>query len=265
MDNFEYDFIDVTQSHIGETVEVRNDANLNWLKGKLLGIVLDEFCYVVRLENYERPSFWKMARVPVRLPYLERQKRCGIKVGDLVKITRMPESEEDGWGDIATYKMQGLVGTCHKVTYDSSRFGFTVGGWNFPYFVLEKIEQPVKRAKDLIDGEIVYTTNDEWIQILPRTGEFTSCDKYTSLNNEYNNGWLSGTTCGMRCRPARLLKSPSFSVESIDKTVVCVDTPNEKGKIVKIWICKNSSPCAQVEYPSATKTYTLNQLLVLED
>lgn len=264
MNNFEYDFTEPTQSHIGETVEVRNNVSSKWLKGKLLGIILDEFCYIVRLEDSEKPSFWKMARLPVRLSYVERQKRCDIKIGDLVKIKRMPESEEDGWADIATYKMQELVGTCHKVTYDGGRFGFKVGGFYFPYFVLEK--ETIKTAKDLIDGEVVYTDNNEWIQVIPRKENFTPCDRYTSLRNEYNRGWINGNNkCNDFCRPARLLKSPLFSTESIGKTVFCVDTPNERGRIIQIWVYEHSAPCAQVEYGSATKVYNLNQLLVLED
>lgn len=263
MDNFEYDFTEPTQSHIGQVVEVRNDENSRWSKGKLIGFLDDDFSYAIRCDHAKAPSFWKMARLPVRLSYVERQKRCDIKVGDLVKIKRMPESREDEWGDTTVPKMQELVGTCHKVTYDGGRFGFKVGGFYFPYFVLQK---ETKRAKDLIDGEIVYTDNNEWIQVIPRKGNFTPCDRYTSLSNEYNRGWIKGNNeCNNICRPARLLKSPSFSVESIGKTVFCVDTPNEKGRIIQIWVCADGLPSAQVGYALTTKAYNLNQLLVLED
>lgn len=261
MDNFEYDFIKPNKSHIGQVVEVRNDENSRWSNGKLIGFLDDDFSYAIRCDHAKAPSLWKMARLPVRLSYVERQKRCGIKVGDLVKITRMPDSQEDGWGDTTAPKMQELVGTYHKVTYDGRHLGLKVGGFYFPYFVLQK---ETKQAKDLVDGEVVYTDSNEWVQVLPRTGDITFCDRYTSLRNEYNRGWIKGNNeCNNFCRPARLLKSPLFSIESIGKTVVCVDTPNERGRIIKIWMCEHSAPCAQVEYASATKIYTLNQLLVL--
>lgn len=260
MDNFEYDCIKPNESHVGQVVEVRNDENSRWSKGKLIGLLDDDFSYAIRCDHAKEPSLWKMARLPVRLSYVERQNRCGIKVGDLVKIKRMPESQEDGWGDTTDPKMQELVGTYHKVTYDGRHLGLKVGGFYFPYFVLQK---EIKQAKDLIDGEVIYTTKNEWIQVLPRTGNITACDRYTALNNEYNRGWLSSTVCGFSCRPGRLLKSPLFSIESIGKTVFCVDTPNERGRIIQIWMCEHSSPCAQVEYESGTKVHTLNQLLVL--
>ena len=72
--------------------------------------------------------------------YMERQDACGIEVGDRVKVLRRAESREDGWPDTWEPEMNGMVGMFWTVKA-VGEFGVLIGthgGWNFPYFVLEK-------------------------------------------------------------------------------------------------------------------------------
>lgn len=89
---------------------------------------------------------------PLRRPkakpptYSERQAACGLKVGDRVRVTRSASSYEDGWNASFNSTMENSVGKTGVIERDVGASGFSVRInhgclWNYPYFVLEKVEE----------------------------------------------------------------------------------------------------------------------------
>lgn len=106
--------------------------------------------------------------------YKERQRECGLKVGDEVKILRKAEDDEDGWGNCWIPKMSRCVGGIGVVEDTHERSGIFVKmdeetSYWFPYFVLEKVEvnetpkhvDSVKQEEKKLTNYSVFTTNAE--------------------------------------------------------------------------------------------------------
>lgn len=86
--------------------------------------------------------------------YAERQaawiKENNVKVGDKFKVLRKAEDYEQGWGIDWADKMDYLVNKIIKIDEIDTNRGTNNGlhstnDWYFPYFVLEKIEEPQYR------------------------------------------------------------------------------------------------------------------------
>ena len=106
--------------------------------------------------------------------YEERQRECGLKVGDKVKILRKVVSFEDGWDNYWSEGADTWVGKTGVIIGDSKVVGFKVfleeeNDWCFfPYFVLEKVEDketlkhvdPVKQEEKKLTNYKVFTTLD---------------------------------------------------------------------------------------------------------
>jgi hypothetical protein len=77
--------------------------------------------------------------------YDEAQDKCGLKVGDRVKVKGKTESNEGGWRNYWNPLMDKYVGKIGKITNVRRNVGVQVmfGGdaWHFPFFVLEKVEE----------------------------------------------------------------------------------------------------------------------------
>lgn len=233
----DWEYREAVVGDVDQMVEVVNSGSV-WGVRELVAVLPKGMRkrFVTRSQHEaECPAFWDMCRV--RLPYVERQAKCGIGVGDWVKVVRKAESGEDGWGRDSG--MDGFVGTVSWVNGVNPR-GFSlegVGGWVFPYFVLEKVKQPVpvkapvRTVADLADGEVICTSRGEWLQVLPRAGEFTPCDRLSALDNPYDQGWHSLGAANLQVRPARLLCAPTMSLDFIGKEVFCVHEPGVRGRI----------------------------------
>lgn len=105
--------------------------------------------------------------------YEERQRECGLKVGDIVKILRKAEGGESGWKNCWVIKMGACVGAIGIVedTHEDSgifvKMDEETGYW-FPYFVLEKVEdnetpkhvETVKQEEKKLTNYSVFTTQD---------------------------------------------------------------------------------------------------------
>lgn len=78
------------------------------------------------------------------MSYLEKHKASGLKVGDRVRVLRAAEDEEGGWDNVWAPEMDDWVGTVGEISEDKGDAGFRVDAmgdfWDFPYFVLEKVE-----------------------------------------------------------------------------------------------------------------------------
>jgi len=75
--------------------------------------------------------------------YVENHKKCGIKVGDFVKILRTAETEEAGWDNAWVEEMDDSGGHKFGVLSDCKGHGFCLEdgqvNYKYPYFVLEKV------------------------------------------------------------------------------------------------------------------------------
>lgn len=98
--------------------------------------------------------------------YLDAQAACGLKAGDYVRVTREAKVREAGWGNPWVLDMNAAVGRIGKVNC-LCNFGVRVhfgspiiNTWNFPYFVLEKVEEPEHEFKPF-DKVLVRDGDDE--------------------------------------------------------------------------------------------------------
>ncbi|HNW88222.1 MAG TPA: hypothetical protein PKN48_01035 [Bacteroidales bacterium] len=75
--------------------------------------------------------------------YLRRQNECGLKIGDVVKITTTAKSLQDGWSNNWTSSMNFYVGSVVTITDIRENEGIKIMTKNHvsmwvPFFVLEK-------------------------------------------------------------------------------------------------------------------------------
>ena len=78
--------------------------------------------------------------------YRSRQQRAGFKVGDKVIITRKAATKENGWSNSWVKDMDFYLNKEGTITEISGEVGIRVyftnkATWQFPYFVLQKINQ----------------------------------------------------------------------------------------------------------------------------
>lgn len=236
---FEWGYREPGIGDVGEKVEV----GPSWRK-RILAAVLPEDMrdrFVCRsAEDFKDAQCWRSARIRYRLPYGERQAKCGIGVGDFVKVLRVPENHEDDWGTHAVSSMAASVGKVFEVDEVHGRAGVLLkdGHW-YPYFVVERVEKPVvedpkpkiRRVSDLADGEVICTNDGDWIQVVPcRDGVY--CDIESANGNPFQEGWIKlRSKCAPGNRLARLLCPPVYGVESYGKTVFAVDSPSDRWSI----------------------------------
>ena len=77
--------------------------------------------------------------------YLTGHKNSGLKVGDMVKVIKKADDYEAGWGCNWDSIKNNYVGKILKITSDEGVDGFALNNqWHFPYFVLEKVEEPIE-------------------------------------------------------------------------------------------------------------------------
>ena len=96
--------------------------------------------------------------------YAERQAECGLKVGDRVRVTRRAKFHESGWGTCWSSLMNNMVDNIFVIDKISNIYGIKlttdVGSYYFPYFALEKVEEPQKEnMKVYLSGAITGDPN----------------------------------------------------------------------------------------------------------
>ena len=233
--DFEWGYREPEIGDVGEEVEVGMGYQGRILAAVLPPDMLDRF--VCRADgNPKECHHWEIARVRYRLPYAERQAKCGIGVGDYVKVLRVPEHREDGWDSWSVTSIAASVGKVLEVekVHDKSGFRLKDGHW-YPYFVLEKVEKPAlpkgRTVGDLADGEVICTDDGKWIQVLPYRDGFY-CDIESASENKFQEGWcVFKSACAPGNRPARLLRAPTMGAPAIGETVFRVSNPSERFKV----------------------------------
>lgn len=154
----EVEYIEPTRDHIGQTVEVSNNS-IHWCKRELLEVLPNEIKYRFLTRNSTHPngySSWTSARVSIPLSYVKRQAKCGLKVGDRVRITRIAKSHEDGWRNQWLSTMDKFVGEVSIIEsiHETSGMRLLDFSCTFPYFVLEKVTERAPTHSDI--GAIVW-------------------------------------------------------------------------------------------------------------
>ena len=148
----EIEYIEPTQEHVGQMVEVQSIRGTAWVERKLLAILsppqLERFVCESILDR--KPvtthcSLWHRARIARPLTYVERQAKSGLKIGDRVRFTRAwTDKEKKGTVSFkdAGRSMNpeiGKVGVIVKESENAFYVKFESFSWCLPYFVLEKI------------------------------------------------------------------------------------------------------------------------------
>lgn len=111
--------------------------------------------------------------------YLLAQEHCGLKVGDWVRVTRKAENYEAGWDYLWKDEKDNFIGKIGIIN-SIGDFGIDVElpkrdytiRYDFPYFVLEKVEKPAHEFKP-------------FDKVLVRDGENKNwrCDFYSYKDN----------------------------------------------------------------------------------
>lgn len=149
------------------------------------------------------------------LSYAKRQekwiKENDLKIGDLVRVTREAEDDEDGWGISWAKGMSTFVGNLANVKNIDEPFGILLSNGNvsyfFPYFVLEKVELkyvPFDLSKEEDRAKLrgawikyKFTSGYEYQIIAVNTDRlFVYRDEHTPASLLEKCLFLDGTPCG---------------------------------------------------------------------
>mgnify|MGYP001559844297 CR=1 FL=1 len=76
--------------------------------------------------------------------YLEEHNKCGLRVGDKVKVFRLAFNYENDWNNVWIEEMDNSLNKEYIIRRDYKEKGFEIlidnhEYCNFPYFVLEKV------------------------------------------------------------------------------------------------------------------------------
>ena len=160
----EIEYIEPTQEHVGQVVEVRQAEMATHRQRKLLAVLPHPIKYrFVCQDSVDAvsSSHWQFARIARPLTYAERQARCGLKVGDRVKFARKFETGEGGYKLPWLTDLNRFIGHIGHITRlegaEDGRGGCVcIEGivYVLPYFALEKVEDRVATRDDI--GKQVY-------------------------------------------------------------------------------------------------------------
>jgi hypothetical protein len=154
----EIEYIEPTQEHVGQVVEVRQAEMATHRQRKLLAVLPHPIKYrFVCQDSVDAvsSSHWQFARIARPLTYAERQAKCGLKVGDRVRIVREFTDYEQGYTNTFDESMKCRIGTIQTIDRLTDwGIRFVRIGFAWPYFVLEKVEDRVATRDDI--GKQVY-------------------------------------------------------------------------------------------------------------
>jgi len=160
----EIEYIEPTQEHVGQMVEVRQRGMSEYRQRTLVAVLTNEMKYRFICKDNHSPDIaghWGEARIARPLTYAERQARCGLKVGDRVKFARKFETGEGGYKLPWLTDLNRFIGHIGHITRlegaEDGRGGCVcIEGivYVLPYFALEKVEDRVATRDDI--GKQVY-------------------------------------------------------------------------------------------------------------
>jgi len=123
--------------------------NPDHMKQMLLNAIDKMISELKEAKKYEEEDY-EPEEEPDTAEYIRKEQACGLKVGDVVKITRKAEYGERGWANSWTKDMKvGYVGKITAICSDNedNASGIDVrveeepsSNYSYPYFVLEKVK-----------------------------------------------------------------------------------------------------------------------------
>lgn len=161
-------FIEPTNKHAGQMVEVYEANSQTWKKRELVAVLPKDMSFRFVCRDINEPTkgaYWSKARTEAPKTYAELQAESGLKVGDWVKVTRAAKNYENGWGTVWNENMDVFVGRTFEIGRICDIEGISSrGGWNFPFFVLEKIEKPETKEEKI--DKLIRLFKEELVKIL---------------------------------------------------------------------------------------------------
>jgi len=136
--------------------------------------------------------------------YIENQSKCGLAIGDMVKVVRKSHSGENGWGCNWNLDMDEYVGQVLTITKICGDSGIMLNDkFKFPYFILEKVSSGDKFEV----GDLVILSDDSswkgWtsdgFEYVGEKGKITHNTQYGYCTVKFVNGSYS-------CRHSSLRK-----------------------------------------------------------
>jgi len=127
----EIEYIEPTQEHVGQMVEVRDNYMQEWRQRKLVGVISHRCRFVVEPKSIGVPIAYKCARIPSPKP--QQAEKSPTKPIDWTKPVRTKDGRAvrvlctDGLGD---YPVIGLVDgerRCRTWTLDGGELTGTIG------------------------------------------------------------------------------------------------------------------------------------------
>ena len=209
--------------------------------------------------------------------YEERQaewvKANNIKVGDKVKVIRKAKDYENGWGNVWDDAMDSGVNEVNEVIDINNKDGIylDLGDYNFwfPYFVLEKVEEPEFKVGDFVKekgteivgmiirksekGLHIYQNNPYSVAIPHDAGELEPIKahlkpfdlKYKDTRNMLRAEWIRPKN-GEEMDEAMIVGFHSYEKEeTIDLCISCDGFLSPKDAL-SLWCFLDGSPCGIV-------------------
>ena len=209
--------------------------------------------------------------------YEERQaewvKANNIKVGDKVKVIRKAKDYENGWGNVWDDAMDSGVNEVNEVIDINNKNGIylDLGDYNFwfPYFVLEKVEEPEFKVGDFVKekgteivgmiirksekGLHIYQNNPYSVAIPHDAGELEPIKahlkpfdlKYKDTRNMLRAEWIKPKN-GEEMDEAMIVGFHSYEKEeAIDLCISCDGFLSPKDAL-SLWCFLDGSPCGIV-------------------
>lgn len=147
--------------------------------------------------------------------YLELHHESGIKVGDIVKVTRKAKSYELGWDEVWVPEMDLLVGKVFTVEIDEEERGFAIhAGENYyalPCFVLENLSQPATNERCINYDEDYMDSLSRGFRVEPTAEDIRSWHQATVTYN-FDLSSSEGKRLADIYAQAELLHSFAFDV-----------------------------------------------------
>ena len=122
-------------------------------------------------------------------------KANNLKPGDKVRILRTAENKEDGWGATWIPLMDKTVGEIGTVIDISNFNGIRVDCWIYPYFVLEKVDEPEYIPYDLSKPEDRDALRDKWVKSTnPDVFHEFKITQFVRMNDDYQTIYVKTST-----------------------------------------------------------------------
>lgn len=160
---------------------------------------------------------WQCIIVKKKESYEERAKKWirdnDLKVGDYVKVIRRAKDYEDGWDSCWTKGMDDFVGKVIPVLTIGEARGVLISlrccewiGCDFPYFVLEKVEEPKPEY-------VPFESPQEFISAYSKTCKEAMPDTESMLSGF--GMWLK---CGEHYESVTYIHNKGIAVDDVSKS-----------------------------------------------